>query len=141
LGATWEESRFSPGDLEDALPGDPLAQCPALGFGPAVHPDDRRPQVTAPRVYGDHAVDLAGQAERPDVAGRHPAPLEQRGYDVPESPEPIVRVLFRPSGVRERELVGGGSIRDGGPLGVDQDALEALRTYVAPDHVRHTLPP
>ena len=121
--------------------GDPLAECPALGFGPPVHPDDRRPQVTALRVYGDHAVDLAGQTERSDVAGRHPASLEQRGYDGPERPEPAVRVLFRPSGVRERELVGGGGLRDGRPVGVDQDALEALGAYVASDHMRHTLPP
>ena len=73
-----------PGKVEDTLLGDPPAQCPALGFGPPVHPDDRRSQVTALRVFGDHAVDLTGQTERSDVAGRHPASLEQGGYDGPE---------------------------------------------------------
>ena len=97
--------------------------------------------MTALRVDGDHAVDLTGQTERSDVAGRHPASLEQGGYDGPERPEPTFRVLFSPSGVRERELVSGGGPRDGDPVGVDQHTLEALRAYVAPDHVCHTLPP
>src|SRR5215211_2918243 len=141
LGGHVGGVEVEPGDLEDALCGDPFAEYPALGFGPTVHPDDGGPQVTAPRVDGDHAVDLASQTESPDVGGRYPAPLEQRGYDLPQSPKPIVRVLFRPPRLRERELVGGGSISDTGPLGIDQDALEALRTHVAPDHVRHTLPP
>src|SRR5204862_7830183 len=81
--------------LDQPLEADRRLDLRALGGGARVVPEDRRPQHVARGIEQDEPVHLAGQAER------LVAPLE---CPLDRAP-PILGVLLRPAGLRDRERV------------------------------------
>ena len=77
-----------------------------LGLGAPVHPDDAGRQRLPVPVDRDAAVELAGDAERPDRLGRAAGRVEGAGDRRAERLLPEPRILLGPARAREGRPVG-----------------------------------
>ena len=101
LGGGEAGERVVAGDRDEPLRADDLADQVALGAGPLVVPEDRRPEDLVGGVEEDGAVHLAGEADGDDVV----AGDARVGEDGPDRGDravpPQARVLLAPERPRD----------------------------------------